>query len=104
MTLRHEGFAQLNGQRYLRWDLDHLPAAALVHDNAIDVVRLLRAEQAQQESPEADWQLIYRSGGVCTHRLRVPGGWIVKHASDQGLTSTYVPDTRHQWTTKILSQ
>ena len=100
--MKHVGYAQLNGQRFARFEHDDLATAALVHERAVDPFRALVAWGAHDAAPFASWELIFKSGGVETSRLRVPGGWMVRHVSDGAATAIFAPDSKHGWTTKIL--
>lgn len=94
---RSTNLAKLNGARYVRYDLPHVPVAVLVHEQAVDVVTELDRYARTQKAPAITWQTIERSGGFSTRRLCVPGGWLVRVVSSDGATMGFVPDTRHAW-------
>lgn len=94
---RSSNLAKINGSRYVRYDLPHVAAAVLVHEQAVDLVRELDRYAATAKAPPITWQVIERSGGFSTRRLQVPGGWLVRVVSSDGATMEFVPDTRHAW-------
>lgn len=100
--LRVLGEVRLNGERYVRVGTDRQPGLALFHENAAAEVAALLAWDGNRAAPAADWTMIYRSGGVSTARMKVPGGWLVKHASDLGLAMAFVPDPKHTWKTQPI--
>lgn len=100
--IRRLEFAQLNGQRYLRYGDDHHTALVLFHETAVDELRGFDAWIADQRAPAADWVTIYRSGNTTTKRLHVPGGWLVRHTCEEGATMAYVPDPKTQWKIKPI--
>ena len=100
--MKHVGHAMLNGERFLRLEHDNLPTAVLVHERAVEPYRALQRWGANEASPAAEWELIYKSGGVETSRLRVPGGWMVRHVSEGSNVAIFAPDSKHAWTLKIL--
>lgn len=95
------GKVTLNGEQYVRYGDERQPALALFHVSAVDEIRGFNAMLANQAAPVATWEIISRSGGVNTSRLRVPGGWVVKHSTSSAIAQCFVPDTRHGWSTKI---
>lgn len=32
-----------------------------------------------------------------SHRTKVPGGWLVAITNNSGLTSSFIPDPKHEW-------
>lgn len=94
----------INGGRFLRFSDESLslPAAVLVHEQAVDAFAAVRACAAMQRAPIAEWQVISRSGGALTTRMLVPGGWVVKHSTPaEGLSLCFVPDPKRQWILKV---
>lgn len=100
--MKHVGHATLNGERFLRLEHDNLPTAVLVHERAVEPFRALQRWAAHDAAPFAQWEVIFKSGGVETSRLWVPGGWMVRHVSEGTSCTIFAPDTKHGWTTKIL--
>lgn len=49
-----------------------------------------------------EWEPIPGKAGYASHRLWVPGGWIVRSASSRykygtSISQTFVPDENHSW-------
>lgn len=105
MTLRdlhrERETVRLNGERYVRYSWGQVAAMVLVHEQGVDVIAELDGAVAAAKAPEAAWETIWTSGTTHTHRLRVPGGWLVRHASAEGQAMAYVPDVKATWKTKV---
>jgi hypothetical protein len=44
------------------------------------------------------WELIQHNGIERTFRLKVKGGWLIKHQIDVAPASIcFMPDSRHEW-------
>lgn len=102
MTLAKNGASvTLNGEQFVRYDDEAGVPRALIAYKAPDEVRAFDAMLAQERAPTFAWQIIYSSKGPMTVRARVPGGWLVKHSSGDGMAMAFVPDTRGSWNVKV---
>ena len=45
------------------------------------------------DTSDPEWEAI----ACCTHRLRVPGGWLVQNGDEDGESMAFVSDPAHEW-------
>lgn len=43
------------------------------------------------------WEFCDDTYSKFTHRLKVPGGWLVKVSGRQTMAITFFPDKNHEW-------
>lgn len=60
---------------------------------------MLRPNAQKQKGEPSVWEMVekYTESPMSTERMKVPGGWIVRSDSHNGVAQTFVSDPGHMW-------